>query len=182
MSARNVPGINLSILLTFGSMKLSRWTSRVATWRRCSGGGWRGSDGAGGSLRLIPGTFLADTQNPSSIERFIMKLQTYCSFFCCRQLWTHLPLLLKNLIRKEIRKRHWPETANLKWATFMTISLLSCSSLKMNYFITEVNRSLFNSSSIIISGSGCFWISWFALEMVVSELCLLIKTFKNIHN
>ena len=78
MSARNVPGINLNTLLTFGRMKLSRWTSRVATWRRRSGGCWRWSDGSWGSLRLIPGTFLADTQNLSSIERFINKLQTYC--------------------------------------------------------------------------------------------------------
>ena len=78
MSARNVLGINLSLppapsdhlqhppdhLLHVVTLDVHLDNFILPNVRR--------------RLRLIPGTFLADTQNLSSIERFINKLQTYC--------------------------------------------------------------------------------------------------------
>ena len=78
MSARNVLGINLSLppapsdhlqhppdhLLHVATLDVHLDNFILPNVRR--------------RLRLIPGTFLADTQNLSSIERFINKLQTYC--------------------------------------------------------------------------------------------------------
>ena len=46
----------------------------------------------------------------------------------------------------------------------------------MNYFITKVNRSLFNFISKMISGGGFFFESvvWFALKVALFKLCLYI--------
>ena len=91
-SARNVPGINLRLppapsdhlqhppdhLLHVATLDLHLDNFILPNVKRV--------------LRLIPGTFLVDTQNLSLIVQFIKKLQNSCPCACCRQLWIHLPL------------------------------------------------------------------------------------------